>query len=364
MKILFDLQLSNFDAAGQVLKESDSNYVFTSSIAAGIEDVLGWETCIISPHRFIKDSLAARYDCDLRYYQEMVKEANPDIIWTNDPCRVGAYRTFWKGALIAYNHWIDNDIDPKTPSGMSLFFRQAEAAYKADLLLFNTEFGARHYLQGLRRWTNRKTTAILGFVNPPLKIEVFKDVRSIKKTSKLSILYNHRLSTARQYADSIEHLVRLMDELDVMLGPKVYEVKISNPSQKQHSLFDRPNVVNIYSDSYSDYIAHGTSCWAHVNFFTYPGQWSIATAEALALGLLCFIPMHSGYIELAGRHGINCLDPDGKIDIQKVIRCLLNAEPSIDQRQASLFQERLSPSNIVRRQLVPFLQELTENVPH
>jgi len=108
-RILFDLQLSSYGSDGKLVLKSDSNWQFTLGIIQGLES-FGHQCGIIIPDeiRELPTGLSCnplfakmRYiitESD-RYFMDpeishLVFGFNPDIIWTNDPCRVGNYRSF------------------------------------------------------------------------------------------------------------------------------------------------------------------------------------------------------------------------------------------------------------------------------
>jgi hypothetical protein len=286
---------------------------------------------------------------------DIVRDANPDILWTNDPCRVGNYRLFFDGKIVAYNHWIDNFLDPKMPLKKTYFFRQLEALYKADLLLFNSNFGLDFFLDGISGINGSilKDEAEIGYMNPPLRTALLREALNRGyKTPKPSLAFNHRLSSAPQYKDNVDKLLQLMSYLDLTYGQNNYEVYVSNPSQKTHPLLGRPNVFNMYNPSYSEYIRVLASCWTHVSFFNYPGQWSMSIAEALCLGLNIYAPRHSGYCEVTQgfAHDID------QRSIPEIAGSIIRTwKPSIQTAQSKFFLERYSPEYIVKSQLLPKL---------
>lgn len=382
-KLLFDLQISSFATDGTPKVRSDSNFLFTQAIIKGLKAAMpGFECAIMLdgnwPWNIAKElphvnhfftcqyggTEQSRYFVDLDVAKN-IKRYQPDIIWTNDPCRVGAYRAVFQGPIVAYNHWIDNPLDAKMGPKNTYFFRQLEAYFKADLLLFNSNFGIKFFLDGIKEavgssptWMERHYHAArLGFVNPPQSTDLLLKASKRATFSDVpTIAFNHRLSSAPQYNTNAVHLERLMDHLDE--NDFKYLVLVSNPSGKAHDLTNRKNVVNIHNDNYEEYVDSLSRAWYQVNFFEYPGQWSMAMAEALCLGTTVIYPRESGaYSEVARRWGFGC-DPNSFIDTEFVAREIMRRPSAVrNTTQAEETCIRLSPRNIVQDQLMPLLAE-------
>jgi hypothetical protein len=368
-KILFDLQISSYSSDNSVpLIESDSNWLFTSAIIEELKKhghdcaiLIGWNWPFFkTPCRFYfteyRETELDRYFMNFDDITSVLNDFEPDILWTNDPCRVGAYRAVFPGKIIAYNHWIDNPADPKMPPQKTYYYRQIEAFQKADYCLFNSAFGKKMFEDGL---VNIRTPwAQTGIVNPPLKTDVLQRYTNITfKSSHPTLLFNHRLSSAPQYSKNVDNLITIMDHLDKFLGSTAYDVFVSNPSGKQHPILERSNVVNIYHSDYETYIQDASRAWVQLTMFEYPGQWSMALGEALCLGLVCFCPAHSGYGEMNHMQTIY-----RHTNIPRTIDALipLLQLPSAPHNpgQSKHYLNIYSAKHIVKTQVLPIIQEL------
>lgn len=372
-KIQFDLQISSY-SGGHTLFQSDSNWLFTTAIAEALEKLGHQTSCLIGTNwkkpvgpvpfsnvGFIRyrNTEEDRFFIDRKIYNE-TKIWKPDIIWTNDPCRVGAYRTFFDGPIIAYNHWIDNPIDQKMPPKKTYYWRQAEAYYKADYLLFNSQFGINFFRSGLHEYIypyadEPYKPAKLGAVNPPLKTDLIWSILGDRPylSTTPTLAFNHRLSSAPQYKENIE----LFEEILDILAQNGFQcqVLVSNPSGKDHPLLHRPNVRNIHSQNYEAYLAELSQAWFQLTLFKYPGQWSMAMAEALALGIEVIAPAHSGYAEMS-RWPTRA--PRSTLDIAEFIWMNYQEYSERDFGQANYHLEQYSAVNIVEKQLIPLVKEL------
>lgn len=367
VRILFDLQISSYSNNGSPLIQSDSNWIFTASIIEELEKN-GHQCKLLYGVRW---PLPEKFPCKevgfIAYHStqedrffidhDIVREAlafKPDIIWTNDPCRVGAIRTFYDGALVAYNHWIDNPSDPKTDPLRSYYFGQIEAYYKADMLLFNSQAGINIFQQHLpENFYGEKRNALLGAVNPPLRTALIKEVIDRVHYSKVpTIAFNHRLSSAPQYKENVD---RFRETTDLLLRNGFeFKVIVSNPSGKEHSLLTEPWVENIHSQKYETYLEKLATAWFQITLFNYHGQWSMAMAEALAMGMKVYHPNHSGYDEMSLDYSVST-----PYDIATSIRNHYLEYSNRDYQQSSYYLKKFSPEYIYKEQLSPIIKELS-----
>ena len=380
MKILFDLQLSNYDKLAQRMLASDSNWNFTRNMMRGLMDI-GIDCAIIAPDDEPMNSFPEwmkvvgvykhyfpridRFLFDMRAV-DAIQDYEPDIIWTNDPCRVGAYREIFDGKIISYNHWIDDlGLDPKNEQKNSLFFRQIEGLYKSDLSLANSKIGEDQLREMSKRVVlrNAKLPSI-SHVNPAIDSALIKRVRDRDNHyEKLTILFNHRLSTAPQYSYGVEQLQLLIHHM----GDYDYEILVTNPSAKDHKVLENSKVRVVYQQDYEKYIEAISGCFAQVNFFNWPGQWSMAMQESLALGHMVFHNGRYGYGELAGGWGYMHTDsmlgthkqviPKIASDVKNTWESRVHSQKYFDA-QSRHFLLAYEPKNVVVNQLLPLLERL------
>lgn len=360
-RIIFDLQLSSYDTEGNLLIYSDSNWQFTSLIAETLVD-FGHECTILKPatppflSKKFKSSLFEYKSTEKdRYFlpdylQQSIEWAKPDIIWTNDPCRVGNYRSFWDGPLIAYNHWVDVPSDPKMPPKKTYFFRQMEAAFKADYMLFNSQSGIKLFEDHITVPNTEWPRAKLRSVNPPLRTDLIKEVIDMDiRPSIPTLVFNHRLSSAPQYQTNVDNFFTIVDRLQ-----GEFRVIFSNPSGKATDRWDRENFYNIHSQDYKTYLSRLAMGTCQLTLFEYPGQWSMAMAECLALGMMVIYPNKYGYKELAQAH------PFGFMDVTSpAIDDLIMRNDAKYKSHQDFFLQHLSPEFIVETQVQPIIKDLT-----
>jgi len=365
VKILFDLQISSLDIDGKLLITSDSNYIFMKSMIEGLSK-RGHECVILMPwdEQRIGDGYqsmpnAVLYYVDFHgivqdrffvdnYVKKVINKENPDILWTNDPCRVGQYRSVYDGIIIAYNHWIDSPDNPVIELKNSYFFRQIEAAWKADYIAFNSQTGYERYLGGLRLINGLKPPQAKPLIiNPPLNTELIGSIAKIAiKNDYPTLIYNHRLSSAPQYANAISSLERILDRLHVP-GLKII---ITNPSGKAHPILNHPKVINSVTNSYEEYLTHISKGWVHLTLFDYPGQWSMSMGEGLSLGLRCIFPKFAGYAEMT-KEWFFPKENEYVTTMGAVtnIKRLLDFGPYAQEEQGKFFRNKFSIDNIVEK---------------
>lgn len=366
-KIFFDLQLSSYDVNGKLLLQSDSNWIFTRALIDGLTEI--GHTCVVlipkrvetaflwpKPDNLLYEALDYGGTEQDRYFLspriiDIVKSQKPDIIWTNDPCRVGNYRSFWDGPLIAYNHWIDTPSDPKMPQKKTYFFRQFEAAFKADYMLFNSNFGVKQFENHITvpdtLWKRAKMRA----VNPPLRTDLIKEVIDMDLHPTMpTLIFNHRLSSAPQYQRNVDNFFEVVDSLQ----GKQFGVLYSNPSGKNDIRFLKNEWLNIHNQDYKIYLMRLSMGTVQLTLFDYPGQWSIAMAECLTLGMNVIYPNKYGYKEMAEGHGTSYSKLEA---VKKSPSIILNTSLKRTQQQ-EYFLERFSPKFIVKNQVEPIIKDL------
>ena len=328
MKILFDLQLSFVDKATNLFKvDSDSNFNFTKNAITGILNLdptieIG---LILPPSKMMYGSnydLVSQMPANVKYYRapyhtdylksrflfpyaeviEIVDDFAPDVVWTNDFARVEYYLLAKRDTsaafkVVAYNHWIDNTIYPKVDSQYTYIYRQLEGAMQADLIMFNTLYGLKFFLNGLTasnltpdglRW--QYTLAL----PPLLDCEAIRSMASPVKFEEPSIIFNHRMSSLNYYSDNFQNFFQACESLQVEYPFKVY---CTNPSGYNLELPEYMEGVSL--EKYEDYINFISKCHIGVGFFLEGhGQWSMSLAELAVLGIPFIIPNMFGYPSL------------------------------------------------------------------
>lgn len=332
MKILFDLQLSFIDKLTNKFKvDNDSNYNFTKNAILGlyeldstiefglvlppisdIEDTrffdgsnfLGANINFYFAH-YEKDFIRSRFDFPYNEIKSVIDKFKPDIIWTNDFCRVASYKLLQRNQrfkIVAYNHWIDNFIYPKVPSEHTYLFRQVEGAYQADYAVFNTNMGISLFMDGVHDIFTDKLSSIIApkckIVKPAFNFNYLENVKDYKQDI-ITVLFNHRLSPLPYYSSNFEQFKCVCNEL---IKSYNFNVILTNPSgYKMENIPSYMQVCNM--PNYFEYLQFISSCHFAVGlFFDSPGTWSMSLAEAAACGLPLVLPNKPGYYDIVPRN--------------------------------------------------------------
>ena len=308
-KILFDLQISSFDAEGRIKISSDSNYVFFLTLAKYIGHdyacaVLAPGGCVASIQEDLDDQAqvfgvaygsdyyTARFQFDMEKVLLVIDKFNPDIVWTNNPIWV----PFYKAALrkrgkdipvFSYNHWIDLPKVRKESAEYTLEHLQVAGTLASDAVLANSNWGLTIIKEGIKESIGKNLEkAMIAFPPPLQELPVIRD-REVEKRC----VYNHRISSHPYYSEALKIFAGLMDGTDML-------VVFTNPSGKEVLQdFSFPtSFVNWDKDEYLQALAKS---YCSVSTLIDAGaQWSMSIVESVASLVPTLIPRHYGYKEL------------------------------------------------------------------
>ena len=171
MKLLVQLQLSNYDAKGAFILEADSGYQMCMGriremlkLVPDMEiDVLGAERyqLLTQPEdinpdifatkrvkyigiRIIPNALITRFDFNVIAVATILGLGNPrhvkyDWVYINDPMHLRNFKAMfnvygkYQPKFAVHSHFIDNPACPKFPTDASLWLGQVEASIRADI---------------------------------------------------------------------------------------------------------------------------------------------------------------------------------------------------------------------------------------
>lgn len=325
MKIFCDLQLSFIDKkTGKFKVDNDSNFNFMKNMlqsiyhidntmefvlalpmVANIEGSLTDLLCQLPSKTdpifvdYSNNYLLSRYLFPYDQMCSLITEIKPDVIWTNDFANVKNYKLIDKfSRVVAYNHWIDNPIYPKVDNQYTYLFRQAEGAFHADLIMFNSIYGKQFFCEGLRYYFNDDFVSHMSnktLIIPPLLDIAFINLhKSQNKFEKTTLVFNHRLSSLKYYASNFELFNKACKLLQNTYD---FDIICTNPSGYDIDIPSYMKIVN--STRYRDYINLLSKCHFGGAFFLEGhGQWSMSLAELAALGILFVLPKKFGYPEI------------------------------------------------------------------
>lgn len=173
-RVLFQLQLSNYNTDGEFILECDSNFQLTvGRVREWLKHDPELRCDILVPrlHRvitqpetltakipgfdrvkFIRQPLSnhaikTRYDFSFDQMEEVLEEHGKEYthVYINDPMLFRHFKALFFMAFktnpkfIVQNHFVDDLITPKFPSDVSMWHGQVEAALRADHNVFFTE---------------------------------------------------------------------------------------------------------------------------------------------------------------------------------------------------------------------------------
>lgn len=352
MKMLWIPQLS-VDVGGKWNLSADSNWRVASDTIQGFRDLnIKMEINIVVPleenildikaleevpadyflhHPFPQHPFEYRFSFDSEAWKKLLFETDYDVVFLNEPCLVMNVRSLYIAAgkrvpiLVAFNHWVDNFLSPKTPEGMTYFYRQVEGAMYADIYYVNSEYSKEFFIMGAQRYF--KDIAIeelkkkVHAFNVPVNTFELKEV-NIKKNNTLTVAYNQRLSSLPYYRDSFTRFIKVVRELQA--EGLEFDVWIFNPASKDVSklLEGVSGVKMIKAIPRKEYYAELAKCHITADFYDSERVWSISHNEACFLNCMPILKNAWGYREMYPTiyGGYYKTFGDGKDKLRKAIK--------------------------------------------
>lgn len=230
-----------------------------------------------------------------------------DIVYTNDPSKVLAYKTFFYQEqneflpVISRNHWVTGKIHRKVPKEIDFIIRQVEGTINSEYSTFNSkaamsmllENSKEHFNDDVRNKILKKSRCIETVDIE--KIDLFKTNDSY---NKFTILWGHRLSYYTGWEETFDMLNEIHKEgID-------FQLIAPDPGNKytQEGLQEKyPFLKSIDKESWThqDYIK---TCWKAdltIGNHNIPTTWGgLALTEPMAAYTVPLMPKKDGYLEM------------------------------------------------------------------
>lgn len=376
INILYDLQLSALDSLedGRFLFTPDSNVnVATFTVNGLLEKNPNWHVYLLVPPKektagglIFPSELSDRvtkieYDyfgnpfMDRMTFLPRSLPKNIDIVYTNDPCKVLAYKTYYYYALkkiipvICRNHWVTGKTDRKVPEQIDFITRQVEGVIKGDWMTFNSLFAANIFLENASEFFSEETVSSLVDKMACFETVDVKKVDRHRTTKRLCdeflILWAHRLSYYTGWEKTFVALLQVWEKR------KDFRVLIPDPGNKftQKELKERyPFMLEIDKKSWT-HEKYLEACWASdivLGNHQYPATWGgLAITEPMAACTVPIMPNRWAYNEMYWMNAKNIFFEDEKEMVELVEHYIDLPKEILDkkkERSRKFCLERLS----------------------
>ncbi len=343
MRMLYDLQLSVVDGYrdGRFLFHTDSNVDVASTALRGIAKIRpDWELVVPVPpldqivdgrrnfhgdlpanvklvtQEAFGDPFVGRQSFDARsllWGLDHAQATDVDYVYTNDPCRALAYKTFFHrvtGRFVPVAsrwHWVTGRADRKVPEPVDFAVSQGEGAIVSDVCYFDSRYAVEEFLGNMHEHFNYGT---IDAVAEKCKTGVAVDVDKIDAVHpghapvdpSLLILWAHRLSYYTGWEQVFDALAQLWNR-----RPGSFRVIATDPGGKhdQRELARRwPFIEPLEKNGYpylgvNDYLR---LCWRAsvvIGNHTVPAIWGgLALTEPMAAWTAPLMPNRWAYREM------------------------------------------------------------------
>jgi len=400
MRILYDLQLSVVDSYrdGKFLFETDSNVDVASTVLRGIARLRpGWEVVVPVPpgDRIVRgypafhgdlpasvklveqdmfgDPFVGRHSFDARSLLRALDErglTDVDYVYTNDPCRALAYKTFFHrvtGKMVPVAsrwHWVTGRADRKVPEPLDFVVSQGEGALVSDVCYFDSKFAVDQFLYNLGEHFNQEA---VGSIRPKCRTGVAVDVDKMDSEMPMFATYRdqrplwkyfviawcHRLSYYTGWEQVFDALLKLWERR------QDFRVVVTDPGNKypdQAALAARWPFIDPIDKAASgwdlkDYLR---LCWradAVIGNHQVPAIWGgLAITEPMAAFTAPLMPDRDAYREMCfeeTREHVLWRDYD---DMLRKLEALMDSPELLDRVKAEARKfcvDALSPERYV-----------------
>lgn len=230
-----------------------------------------------------------------------------DVVYTNDPNKVMAYKTFFYQQqneflpIISRNHWVTGKMHRKVPSEIDFIIRQIEGALNSEYSTFNSKAAIEMLLENSKEHFNDDVRDLLKKKSKCMEtvdIEKIDSLREDKKSSIFTILWGHRLSYYTGWEETFEVLNSMYNK-DI-----VFQLIAPDPGNKFRQLelkakYPFLKTINKESWTHEDYIK---ICWKAdlaIGNHNIPTTWGgLALTEPMAALTVPIMPKKDGYLEM------------------------------------------------------------------
>jgi glycosyltransferase involved in cell wall biosynthesis len=264
-----------------------------------------------------------------------------DLVYTNDPCKVLAYKTFFYHKqneflpVMTRNHWVTGKIHRKVPEEIDFIIRQVEGSYIADFASYNSKSAKRMMIENAKEFFNDKVEEKLdrtGFVTETVdakKVDKYKTSKD--KDSKFTILFAHRLSYYTGWEEAFDALKELYESgMDfTLIAPDPGNKFTQRELKKRYPFLQE---IDKSSWSHEDYLR---TCWKAdlaIGNHNIPTTWGgLALTEPMAAYTVPIMPKKDGYLEMFFREYDNEIFFENMEDFKRIVKAYYDSPESLEK---------------------------------
>lgn len=254
---------------------------------------------------FVDRMTFSSFSLDDEFYKEEMRRV--DVVYTNDPCKVLSYKTYFYYLLnkmipvISRNHWVSGKLDRKVPEEIDFFMRQVEGANVGNSMSFNSKFAVDFFLENCKEYFNED------FIDSLVKkLKYFDTVDARKVDSfanngrfeKFTILWAHRLSYYTGWKETLDALLKLWSRR------QDFQVIVPDPGNKmtQEKLKEEyPFIKKVNKEEWTHekYLETCWKCDVVLGNHKYPATWGGLAITEPMVALTCpILPKRHSYPEM------------------------------------------------------------------
>lgn len=285
MKLLAQLQLSNYDSCGTWICECDSGFQMVfgriremlklnpelridvigprrSTLRTQPEDIL---PDLFASNRvnwieidIIANALATRYEFNFSQVGDALKLSDPqheryDAVYINDPMLLRHYKALfllvgkYLPRYYVHSHFIDNEEVPKFPKEASLWLGQCEAAIKADFNFWQCESAMNVFFESMAKqfqpsivdavrakslpWDDGFSASEINVPVDMFNVRFTQEEWKAKTQGKIVLFFPNRISpSSGDYTNGMKFMFELLPKL--RSRRQDFVVVCGNPNQK------------------------------------------------------------------------------------------------------------------------------------
>lgn len=384
INLLFDLQLSMLTSLddGDFLFTPDSNCnvaTFTIKNLVRKYQDLNIYVLVPSPSKIVGLNKKSRFDTiyrkfteDLSEYKDRIKLVkynyfgNPfvdrmtfnsrelkkslkdieriDVVFTNDPCKVLSYKTFFYYKekrivpVICRNHWVTGKKDRKVPEQIDFFIRQFEGAVYSESMSFNSNFAINLFLENAKEFFSKdiiKRVKSKCYAIETVDIEKIDKYYVPEKFDIFSILFAHRLSYYTGWKETLDSLLQLWEKR------KDFQVFVPDPGNKttQDELKNKYPFINKIDKSNWSHEDYLKLCWKMdlcLGNHKCPATWGgLSITESMCAHTVPIMPNRWAYKEMMWKKTDSKIFFKDEKEMNHIIERYIDSKNSLENMKLS-----------------------------
>ncbi len=248
-----------------------------------------------------------RMSFNSRNLKKELKDIKIDLVYTNDPNKVLAYKTFFYQQqnefvpVISRNHWVTGKLHRKVPKKIDFIIRQIEGTLNSDFSTFNSKTAIKMLIENSKEHFNDNVRKAIRKKSVPIDTVDLEKVDSFKndfKFDKFTILWGHRLSYYTGWEEVFNVLNKIYEKRKdfILVAPDPGNKFSQKELKKKYPFLSQ---INKKKWSHEDYLK---MCWTAdlvIGNHNIPTTWGgLALTEPMTAETAVLMPKKDGYLEM------------------------------------------------------------------